>query len=542
MSYASPAAQQLDFFRKKSPVVSLAPLRTLYRSYRLWFQWGSIGLVLSGLALAVVVWFVCPVTTISSIGVSLDFQGAQQGKYSHGLPFSPEDLLDQSLLKKLYEKHQLSQWLDFNSFKNALSISQSGETLNELRREYEGKLRNAKLTGLDRQNLEAEFQSRLNSSTSSLFTVSWTEYGRHARQTPRAVQQKVLEDLPLLWAETAISQKRVLLFPTSFPSLAGWGLQKRAELSDPIEAVASLRRRMSILEKGLVGMDLLPGAKQATLPDGTSLIDLHVRLRAFGEQLLPALRQRVLADATSELELKKLITILETGQQENFGQLSLARDRLKALTDTYQDYLVSVRADTPTPAPASANSGSNQADGKMEGQESFLAQLLDFVRSTADQSYRQKWVDQISQSRLEVGRIEVLVNADKEAVAQARAALATKVLEKTKGPASAAIQPPPPREDRAVQTEDVKIGAREFDLLRKLSEDSNNLAAIISQNYISQSPALFSTSRPFRVEEIRAIKASAVLLGVATWLILGSAVLALVVLVQSRVHANLRKS
>ena len=126
MSYASSAAQQLDFFRKQSPVASLAPLRTLYRSYRLWFQLGAIGLSLSGLILAVTVWFTCPVTTISTIGISLDFQGAQQGKYSHGLPFSPEDLLDQSLLENLYEKHQLQQWFDFDSFKNALSINQSG--------------------------------------------------------------------------------------------------------------------------------------------------------------------------------------------------------------------------------------------------------------------------------------------------------------------------------------------------------------------------------------------------------------------------------
>ena len=289
MSYASPAAQQLDFFRKQSPVASLAPLRTLYRSYRLWFQLGAIGLALSGLILAVTVWFTCPVTTISTIGISLDFQGAQQGKYSHGLPFSPEDLLDQSLLENLYQKHQLQQWLDFNSFKNSLSINQSGKVLNELRREYESKLGNAKLSGLERQNLEAEFQSRLKTATSSLFTISWTEYGSIARQPPRAVRQKVLEDLPLLWAETAISQKRVLLFPTSFPSLEGWTSDGGAMASDPTETVAFLSRRMKVLEKGLAVIELLPGAKQATLPDGTSLIDLQVRLRAFDEQLLPAL-------------------------------------------------------------------------------------------------------------------------------------------------------------------------------------------------------------------------------------------------------------
>jgi hypothetical protein len=471
----------------------------------------------------------------------LDFQGATQGRYSHGLPFSPEDFLDKALLEKLYEKNQLQQWLDFNSFKNALSINQSGKALNELRREYESKLGNAKLSGLERQNLEAEFQSRLKSATSSLFTISWTEYGRIARQPPRAVRQKVLEDLPLLWAETAISQKRVLLFPTSFPSLEGWTSDEGAMASGPTETVAFLSRRMRILEKGLAEIELLPGAKQATLPDGTSLIDLQVRLRAFDEQLLPALRQRFFAGAASEQALKQLLTILEGIEQEHTGQLSLASDRLKALTQTYQDYLVSLSADTATPTPLSANSGANQVSGETQGQDSFLSQLLDFARSTADQPYRQKWVDQISQSRLEVGRLEVLVNKDRENVAQARVSLAAKVLKKTKGLVSSAIQPPPPREDRAVRTEDAGIGAKELNILRKLSEDSKSLVATISQNYIGQSPSLFSISRPFWVGEIRAIKATSVMIGVGTWLILGSTVLALFVFVQSRIHANLRK-
>ena len=64
--------------------------------------------------------------------------------------------------------------------------------------------------------------------------------------------------------------------------------------------------------------------------------------------------------------------------------------------------------------------------------------------------------------------------------------------------------------------------------------------AIISQNYIGQSPTLWSISQPFRVEEIRALKATTLLIGVGTWLILGSALLALLVLVYSRIHANLR--
>ncbi len=77
--------------------------------------------------------------------------------------------------------------------------------------------------------------------------------------------------------------------------------------------------------------------------------------------------------------------------------------------------------------------------------------------------------------------------------------------------------------------------------LRKLSEDSKNLVAIISANYIGQSPTLFSISQPFRVGEIRALKATTLLIGVGTWLILGSAVLALLVFVHSRIYANLRK-
>jgi len=298
---------------------------------------------------------------------------------------------------------------------------------------------------------------------------------------------------------------------------------------------------MKVVEKGLEEIERLPGARQAALLDGTSLIDLQVRLRAFDEQSLPALRERFFAGAASEQALKQLLTTLEGIQQEHEGQLSLASDRLKALTQTYQDYLAGMSADASTPIPAGANSGTNQVSGETQGQDSFLSQLLDFARSTADQPYRQKWVDQISQSRLEVGRLDVLVNKDRENVAQARVLLAAKVLEKTKGSVSSAIRPPPPREDRAVRTEDAGVGAKELNILRKLSEDSKSLGAIISQNYIGQSPTLFSISQPFWVGEIRTIKATTILIGAGTWLILGSVVFVLLVLAHSRIHANLRK-
>ena len=114
------ATQNLD-----GDVLTLAPVRHLLVRYRQVLAFGLVGILLMGLALVAAAWWLSPATRVSSIQLSLGFLGAQDGQYPNQLPFSAEELLDPAVLRTVYDRHQLQQWLEFPAFESALSISQN---------------------------------------------------------------------------------------------------------------------------------------------------------------------------------------------------------------------------------------------------------------------------------------------------------------------------------------------------------------------------------------------------------------------------------
>ena len=268
-------------------VFTLVPVRWFLNKYRLFLLFGLTGVFLLGIALVAAAWWVTPVTRVSSIQLSLGFQGAQDGQYPNRLPFSAEELIDPAVLRVLFERHQLQQWIEYPAFESSLSISQSLGNLQGTLREYSARLSDSKLAGPDRQALEEEYRSRLRSASSTLFTLAWFDQGR-AAGVPAEVKAKVLADVPAVWAEQAVRGKQVLIFSSRLP-----GLNPRVDEGSQaeLEAYASIHARARAMEDGLASVEKLPGASQVALPDGTTLIDLKLRLRAFREQTLPALQE-----------------------------------------------------------------------------------------------------------------------------------------------------------------------------------------------------------------------------------------------------------
>jgi hypothetical protein len=326
------ATQNLD-----GDVLTLVPGRTFISRYRLILAFGLVGILLLGITLVAVSWWVSPGTRVSSIQLSLGFLGAQDGQYPNQLPFSAEELIDPSVLRVVYDRHDLQSWLDFSSFGSSVSISQSADDLEDILRDYEGRLNDGKLTGPDRQALEEEYRSRLRSAASTLYTLAWYEPGGRSPGVPAEVKAKVLADIPVVWAEQAVRGKQVLNFSSRLP-----GLNPRAEEDgqSELEAFAALISRTRATEDGLVSVEKLPGASQVALPDGTTLIDLKLRLRAFREQTLPALQEALLTRVGSEREARRLAQALELQLKFRENRAQSSKDRLLGLVDTYRDFQI----------------------------------------------------------------------------------------------------------------------------------------------------------------------------------------------------------
>jgi hypothetical protein len=318
--------------------LTLFPVRDFFRRYRGALIFGLALILFSGFGLVGSAWWIAPVIRLMSVEVYLGFSGAQDGKYPNGLPFSPEDLLDPAVLRPVYDQHQLSPYIQFSDFQAALSISQDSKDLMGVIREYEVRLRDGKFSGPDRKIIETEYRSRLRNAASTLYILSWYENGKSPSRVSEEVKAKVLLDIPKVWANRVIETKQALLFSSR---LLGVNPVPPSISTSSLEFFSTLEAGTRAISEGLSSIDKLPGAVQASLKDGTTMIDLHLRLRTFKEQTLPSVQEFLLTQLESNGEIRKLQEAVELQLKFRESREEEAKLRLSALVDSYRDFLAS---------------------------------------------------------------------------------------------------------------------------------------------------------------------------------------------------------
>ena len=464
--------------------------------------------------------------------LSLGFRGAQDGQYPNGLPFSAEELLDPAVLQVVYGRHNLQQWIEFPAFESSLSISQSSDDLRDIVREYSSRLNDSKLTGPDRQALEQEYRSRLRSASSTLFKLSWFDAGRSPR-VPLDAKAKVLADIPVVWAEQAVRSKQIYLFTSLVP-----GLNPTAETEGQtaVEQYAALQSRARALEDGLVSVEKLPGASLVALPDGTTVIDLKLRLRAFVEQTLPSIQESLLTRAGADRETMKLAQGLELQLKFRENRAKSSQDRLTAMVETYRDFLAG------RPGAAGVTETGDPAvsvGGRFD--ETFLNRLMGLAQTGADRDYLKKMLVEIGDLRAQLTQDELSCRELRQNLEIVRSALTRLGAER---PAGSPLQPPPPQEDRVTPAgvADLRNTAAQLTLLL---ESSRQLVVAISESYLGHHPELFGVARGWERKQVQPLGGVSLGLAFVAWIVLGFFALVSLLFVNVRVKSlgrSLRQS
>ena len=501
--------------------LSLAPLWELVRQQKRWLQLGLAGLLLGGLLLVGLVWFLAPKTEVCSIDLSLGFKGAQDGKYPNDLPFSAEELLDPAVLRAVYERHNLQQWIEFPAFEASLSISQSSANLQGIFGEYSTRLSDSKLTGPDRQAVEQEYRSRLRSSLSPVYKLAWFD-GSRSPGVPLDVKRKVLADIPVLWAEQAVSTKQIYSFSSLLPGL---NPNYEKEGQSEMEKFAAINNRARALEEGLASVEKLPGAATVALSDGTTVVDLKLRLRTFREQTLPSIQDSVLTQIGNNQEMLKLSQAMELQLKFRESRAKSSQDRLSALVETYRDYLAG------RPGSISTDTGGPVASTGGRFVEIFLNRLLGLAQTGADRDYLRKMLEEIEKGRIQATQDELSCQELRQNLEMVRSALARQGAER---PAGSPLQPPPPQEDRA--TSGIAASLRDSAAqLGLLLDSSRRLVIGISESYLGQHPDLFRVTRGWELKKVQPLSRVALILALVAWVVLGFLSLLMLLFIKHRI-------
>ena len=494
--------------------ISLAPLWSLVRRYRRWLELSLFALVLLAGGLVAAAYVFLPKKVRAGLEFTLAFPDAALGIYPNKLPFRPEDLLETSLLRRIYEENGLAAFLKFEEFKSGLSLERSGNELELLQKEFRARLDDRKLTLADREKIEAQYETQLKTLPPTTYRLNFVQTARSVRLIPPAKLTKVLEEILRRWSDDAVLQKKVLAFAARLPSEMTLPEKGR----DPLIALMEMMERTRVLAEGLGELSRLPGGYQASLGDGARLADLQLRLDSLQEIRIPQIRSALLsdiADPDQATAIERVFRLQVRMREESFR---LAQEKLKSALSTYRDYLAS-RPETPVSVarPAredGASVGGGTAGTQLQISDTFLTKLMELGRGNEDAQYRATLVDRIRGGRLRVTEEESALRETRE-IAEGLARDGTG-MEKTVAPAKSrpAAAAPTGADFAAVLLQ----GCRE---LNALIGDAEKLRALVTENYMSPQTSLYRITVPVLAESSSALTPRNVGLFLAVFVFLG---------------------
>ena len=387
-------------FSDEGDVISLAPLWELIRKYHRWLEVGLGILLVVGVGLLGALWLVLPKQSRATMDVSFVFPDASSAFYPNKLPFHPEDLLDNILLRRNFQINQVDRWMIYDDFKSSFSLRQTGQELLALGREFQGKLDDRKLTPAERQKLEEEFRSKLVKIPNTTYQIIWNQKGRSAQLIPTAEIEKILADIPRLWAQEFVEKKKVLLNSTQIPGK----MVASSNLDESSFLLTELTDRVRALVVGLNEIKKLPGIYLASLPNGRNIADVDLKCLALLEGKLPKIRTQLLQSKATEANLKSLESAFTVQLQARRDRAQISNQNVQSARATFQDYLAGRAGGglQKTKKPETTSAGDKVPLGNANFQigDAFFAKISEFLQNKDGNRYLYQLLENIRDARL----------------------------------------------------------------------------------------------------------------------------------------------
>ena len=387
-------------FSDEGDVISLAPLWELIRKYHRWLEVGLGILLVVGVGLLGALWLVLPKQSRATMDVSFVFPDASSAFYPNKLPFHPEDLLENVLLRRNFQINQVNRWMIYDDFKSSFSLRQAGQELLALGREFQGKLDDRKLTPVERQKLEEEFRSKLVKIPNTTYQIIWNQKGRSAQLIPTAEIEKILADIPRLWAQEFVEKKMVLLNSTQIPGK----MVASSNLDESSFLLTELTDRIRALVVGLNEIKKLPGIYLASLPNGRNIADVDLKCLALLEGKLPKIRTQLLQSKATEANLKSLESAFTVQLQARRDRAQISNQNVQSARATFQDYLAGRAGGglQKTKKPETTSAGDKVPLGNANFQigDAFFAKISEFIQNKDGNRYLYQLLENIRDARL----------------------------------------------------------------------------------------------------------------------------------------------
>ena len=159
-------------------VVSLKPLIRFLAAYRRVLALAVLTAMVLCVVVLLVLMLVLPAERTGSIQVRLLFDGAADGRYPNGTPFSPAEIVATPILSEVFRINDLQRFGRYEDFKESMTVLQASLEHELLAASYTARLTDTKLTPTDRARLEDEFRKRRAAIKDPVYTLTMRRSSR----------------------------------------------------------------------------------------------------------------------------------------------------------------------------------------------------------------------------------------------------------------------------------------------------------------------------------------------------------------------------
>jgi hypothetical protein len=401
------------------PIV-LSHVAAALRRYRFVIAISLAGVVTATLITVAAVYLLASSQTIASMPLLLEFNGANVGQYPNGLKFSVADITVNPVLLEVYSTNDMKRFVGFEQFSRAIYVLESNRALEELAAEYGVKLSDPKLTPVDRERLEREFESKRASISKSGYAIQFL-LTKETKDIPHTLIRKTLNDILAVWARHAAIEKKAL--DIQVPVLSTGIFQQDAIADgDYLVPLLLLRRRVDDVLANLTAIGEIPGAGLVRTPkENVSIQELRLRL----DELLRFRLEPLITSARTAGASQSSNAALQVLQgQAAYDERLLASARMRQ--EAFRNALLTFDSQPSSTASAPQRADKARSSAPLDRQagdtvmpqlsESFLDRIVDLTKTNADRAYRQKLNEDIKTAALAVVPLDQTVRYDHELI------------------------------------------------------------------------------------------------------------------------------
>jgi hypothetical protein len=471
------------------PSVSIAHAVHVLKRYRHVIFVSLVAVALAYALFAVATLLMSPTERVTSLPFRLDFDGAGNGRYPNAARFNVTDIVSGPILLRVFQDNRLKQYVSFDEFSRSVFVLESNREYESLAADYAARIADPKLSPVDRERLQREFDLKRESIAKNAYQVSYTR-PVWTRSVPDTLARKVLLDVLSDWADFAVNQLRVTTYQVSVlsPSI----VDSPPGTTNLVGEVQLLRQKAMRAIENVSTIGGLPGANLIRTTDHVSLEEIRLRLedliRFRLEPLVDVIRASGLA-GDSAVTARFAENQLAYDQR----QLQAAVDKAEATRQAIAIYEAPATPETGTvTASGPRGRSSTTVPSQPAGNEALMPQLSDTFLDrlvalsgrSGDMQYRQKLVDDYRRAVETVIPLQQNVSYDTQLLKQVSSG----------APAAARLDP------ASVRTQ-VETGRQE---LRQLIGKLNDLFLVLSRN-MTPASQLFTITNPPTTKSVRSV-------------------------------------